>query len=127
MLRIPHCLVNRLTDRGEVVSMPPSGMCCRVGFVRTDFTANVVPSSRVISALNMEATCSSETSLLSRPARHHIPENGTTYSNMSLSLDYKWMPVSCKNQGCRYSGEDPKVQICGHLSEVFQRILTYIC
>jgi hypothetical protein len=37
-------------------------------------TANVVASSLILSALNMEATRSSETSIQTRPTPRHIPE-----------------------------------------------------
>jgi hypothetical protein len=77
-------------------------MWCRVAFVRTDVsveriasiirveriselgtvlqllvTVNVVPSSLIISTVMMETTRSSETSVLTRVTRRHIPEDGT--------------------------------------------------
>jgi hypothetical protein len=42
--------------------------------------ANVVPSSPIFVTLMMEAIHSSETSVLRRAARRHIPENGILHS-----------------------------------------------
>jgi hypothetical protein len=39
-------------------------------------TANVVPSSPIVVTLMMEALRSSETLILTRVTRHHIPEDG---------------------------------------------------
>jgi hypothetical protein len=48
-----------------------------VVFVRTDVvTANVVPSSPILFTLMMEAIRSTETSILTRATRLHIPEDG---------------------------------------------------
>jgi hypothetical protein len=43
--------------------------------LQTLVTANV-PSSPILANLMMKATRSSETSILTRPTRHHIQENG---------------------------------------------------
>jgi hypothetical protein len=43
-------------------------------------TANVVPSSLILFALMMEATRSSETSVLIRATRCHTPEEGILYA-----------------------------------------------
>jgi hypothetical protein len=71
--------------------MSSSGMLGCVAFARIDLTeklivlrsvrrllvtASVVPSSPVLVALMMEATCSSETSVFTRATRHNIPEDG---------------------------------------------------
>jgi hypothetical protein len=37
-------------------------------------TSNVLPSSLIISTLMKEAICSTQTSILTSPTRHHIPE-----------------------------------------------------
>jgi hypothetical protein len=79
------------------VKNPSSGMWRRVTLVRTDVseeriasirakrisagvhqllvTANVVPSSLILFTLMMEAICCSETSVLTRSTRRHIPED----------------------------------------------------
>jgi hypothetical protein len=41
--------------------------------------ANIVPSSLILFTLTMEAIYSSEISGLSRPARHHIPQDGILF------------------------------------------------
>jgi hypothetical protein len=67
--------------------MPSSGMPHRVAHIRADvskcsvlrllITAKVFPSSPVFITLIMEAIRSSETSVLRRPARRNILEDGT--------------------------------------------------
>jgi hypothetical protein len=47
-------------------------------------TANVVPSSPILVTLMMEALCSSETSILTRPTRHRIPEDGIVLKLVNL-------------------------------------------
>jgi hypothetical protein len=49
-------------------------------------TANAVPSSQILSTLKMEATHSSETSVLTRPRRPHIPEGGLLHSHRRENL-----------------------------------------
>jgi hypothetical protein len=81
--------------------MPFSGTWPSVGLLRTDVSekrfafmprakrisglgralavtsrADVAPSSLILSTLKMEATRPSQTSVLTRPTRHHIPEGG---------------------------------------------------
>jgi hypothetical protein len=46
---------------------------------RITVIANVVPSSLIISTLMVDAICSSETSVLIRVTRHHIPEDAILY------------------------------------------------
>jgi hypothetical protein len=55
--------------------MVSSGMLRRVALVRTDVTACVVPSSRILVALMKEAPDSSEMSVLTRATRRNIPED----------------------------------------------------
>jgi hypothetical protein len=55
--------------------MLSSGMCRRVALVQLLVTANVVPSSRILSTLMMEATRSFETSVLTRAKLRNIPED----------------------------------------------------
>jgi hypothetical protein len=49
-------------------------------------TANVVISSLIRSTLMMEATHSSETSIIARTARRHIPEDGILHSDSRENL-----------------------------------------
>jgi hypothetical protein len=46
-------------------------------------TANVVSSLQIVSTLVMEVTLSSETSVLTRPKQHHIPEDGILVSQLA--------------------------------------------
>jgi hypothetical protein len=48
--------------------------------------ADVVPSSLILVTLIMDATHSTETSVLTRATRRHIPEGGVLHS-LSLSLE----------------------------------------
>jgi hypothetical protein len=45
------------------------------GFIRLLGTANIVPSAPILVTLIMDATLSSETSVLTRTARRNIPED----------------------------------------------------
>jgi hypothetical protein len=87
--------------------MPSSGLLCHVALVGTDISeelstsitvtriselgttlavmANVVPSSRILVTLMMEALSSSKTSVLTRVTRHNIPEHGTLHSNIQFT------------------------------------------
>jgi hypothetical protein len=56
------------TDGSENVSFP--------SVLQVLVTANVVPSLLIISTLIMEATLSSETSVLTRATCRHIPTDG---------------------------------------------------
>jgi hypothetical protein len=49
-------------------------------------TANIVPSSLILSTLMMEAVHSSETSVLTRVTSRHIPENGILHSHHHENL-----------------------------------------
>jgi hypothetical protein len=49
-------------------------------------TVNVVPSSLILITLMMEAICFSETSVLTRITRRHIPEDGILHSYRSENL-----------------------------------------
>jgi hypothetical protein len=53
-------------------------------------TANTVPRSRIRFTLQMEATRPSETSVLTRLARHHIPEEGIIQNIDRLQLYTCW-------------------------------------
>jgi hypothetical protein len=96
--------------------MSSSGMLHRVALVRTDVsegriasiikvtrflgvrrllvTPNLVPSSRILVALMMEAICPSETSVPTRAARHSIPEHGILQCYTGLTrVDETWGSV----------------------------------
>jgi hypothetical protein len=78
--------------------MVSSVMLCRVAFIRTDVseqllrvfqllvTANFVPSSLILSTLIMDEIRSFETSLVSRATRRHIPEDGILHSHRREGL-----------------------------------------
>jgi hypothetical protein len=51
------------------------------------YTANVVPSSLILSTLVRKATCSSGTSVLTRATRRHIPEDGILHSHHRENLE----------------------------------------
>jgi hypothetical protein len=49
-------------------------------------TANIVPSSLILSTLKMVETCSSKTSAIIRATRYHIPEDDIVPSNRRGNL-----------------------------------------
>jgi hypothetical protein len=72
----------------RVRTMPSSGMLCRVALVRTDFSEEsiasiirVLASSPIFVTLMMEAIRSTETSVLTRATRRHIPEDGILHTH----------------------------------------------
>jgi hypothetical protein len=76
--------------------MPSSGMLRHVALVRTDVseelvrrllvTANVVPSLSILVTLMMEASISSETSVVTRAIRRNIPEDSIFHSHRRENL-----------------------------------------
>jgi hypothetical protein len=54
-----------------------------VAIIRTDVTANVVPSSKIFT-LMIEAIRSSETSVLARATLRKIPEDGIVYVSSDM-------------------------------------------
>jgi hypothetical protein len=50
-------------------------------------TANVVPSLLILFTLMMDATDSSETMVLIRATRHHIPEDGILHRRQCFHSD----------------------------------------
>jgi hypothetical protein len=51
-------------------------------------TANVVPTSPILSTLMMQAIRSSETSVLTRATWNHIPEDCILYSHLPENLKF---------------------------------------
>jgi hypothetical protein len=76
------------------------GICRRVTLIRTDVallvTANVVPSSLILFALIMDAAHSSETSVLTRATRRHIPENGILHYPVYVHLTVEILKVKVR-------------------------------
>jgi hypothetical protein len=66
--------------------MASSGMLRRVALRRLLVTANIVPSSPILVTLMMEALGFSETSLLPRATRRHIPEHGILHRHRRENL-----------------------------------------
>jgi hypothetical protein len=72
--------------------MPSSGMLRRVALdflrslLRLLVTANVIPISLILFALIIEAVNSSETSILTRATRRHIPEDGILRHSTSFDI-----------------------------------------
>jgi hypothetical protein len=58
----------------------------RCSVLRLLVTTNVVPRSSILVTLVMEAICSSETSVLRRAIRRHIPEDGILRSHRRENL-----------------------------------------
>jgi hypothetical protein len=56
--------------------------------------ANSVPDSLNLSTLKMDVSCSSETAVLTRPTRCHIPEYGIIYSHPRENLK-SYITCSC--------------------------------
>jgi hypothetical protein len=61
-------------------------MLRRVALVRTDVTANVIPSSPILVTLMIEELSSSETSVLTRATRRDISEDAILHSHRSENL-----------------------------------------
>jgi hypothetical protein len=66
----PNIRVNRIRELGTTLAV--------TSYV---VTVNVVPSSLVLDTLMMQAIRSSETSVLTRAIRRHIPEDGMFHSH----------------------------------------------
>jgi hypothetical protein len=73
--------------------------CCsrknrRFGELKLVVITNVVASPVIVPTLKIEARCSSETSVLRRSTRRHIPEGGTHQSN-------RWFSFSAAQSTCQ--------------------------
>jgi hypothetical protein len=78
-----HCVgLVRTRVLEECVASIFRGKICEV------FSADAVLSSPILSTLKMEATKSSEMSVLTRSTRRHIPEDGILHSHRRENLKY---------------------------------------
>jgi hypothetical protein len=81
----------RIGTKHKIWRMPSSGMWRHVAAIRTNFLERhiasiIVPSSLFLFTLMMEAAQSSEISVLTRAAPHHIPEDAILHSHCRENL-----------------------------------------
>jgi hypothetical protein len=60
--------------------------------VTANFSSSLIPFN-----LMMEVTRSSDTSVLTRVTRHHIPEDGILHNDFVYAYNQKWQCGGCKN------------------------------
>jgi hypothetical protein len=76
--------------------MSHSGRCNTAYILRSIqqllLTVNVVHSSMILSTLMMQATCSSETSVLTKATWRHFPEGCIIRSHLSENLEMVLIP-----------------------------------
>jgi hypothetical protein len=71
-----------VTNSGGIIEMNLLGKSGENhNVIRLLDAANIVPSSPILLSLIKEAINSSETSVITRAARRHIPEDGTLHSH----------------------------------------------
>jgi hypothetical protein len=95
------------------------------------FAANVVPSSLILSTLMIKAICFSETSILTRVTRRHIPENGILLftedisnpqnnlkkfktTNLNVTLGTRFKTFVCALLITAFCVLTPRSFVCGH-------------
>jgi hypothetical protein len=80
------CLIRTDISEERVASIFRVERIREVGTTLAVSSRLAIPSSRIVSTVKIEATLSSETSVLTRPARCHTPEDGILLNNFRENL-----------------------------------------